>query len=84
MAEAIENVAGTPISWGVCEVPGWGREVVDLLRSAGYERWLVLEQDTAITGEEPPVGRGPVIDARTSIDYLHSLAPARRERVAES
>jgi inosose dehydratase len=59
-------------------------EVVDLLRTAGYERWLVLEQDTAITGEEPPVGRGPVIDVRTSIDYLHSLAPARRERVADS
>jgi inosose dehydratase len=59
-------------------------EVVDLLRTAGYERWLVLEQDTAITGQEPPVGRGPVIDVRTSIDYLHTLAPARRERVAES
>jgi inosose dehydratase len=59
-------------------------EVVDLLQTAGYERWLVLEQDTAITGEEPPVGRGPVIDVRTSIDYLQSLAPARRERVAES
>jgi inosose dehydratase len=59
-------------------------DVVDLLNGAGYERWLVLEQDTAITGEEPPVGRGPVIDVRTSIDYLHSLAPARRERVAES
>jgi inosose dehydratase len=50
----------------------------------GYERWLVLEQDTAITGEEPPVGSGPVTDVRTSIEYLHSRAPARRERVAES
>jgi inosose dehydratase len=59
-------------------------EVVDLLNAAGYERWLVLEQDAAITGEEPPVGRGPVIDVRTSIEYLHSPAPARRERVAES
>jgi inosose dehydratase len=59
-------------------------EVVDLLHAAGYGRWLVLEQDTAITGEEPPVGRGPVIDVRTSIDYLHPPAPARRERVAES
>jgi inosose dehydratase len=58
--------------------------VVDLLGSAGYERWLVLEQDTAITGEEPPVGRGPVTDVRTSIEYLHSLASTRRERVAES
>ena len=50
----------------------------------GYEGWLVLEQDTALTGEEPPVGSGPVTDARTSIEYLHSLAPARRERVLES
>lgn len=49
----------------------------------GYERWLVLEQDTALTGEEPPVGSGPVIDVRTSIEYLHTLAPLR-ERVAES
>jgi inosose dehydratase len=57
-------------------------EVLDGLD--GYDRWLVLEQDTAITGEEPPVGSGPVIDVRTSIEYLHSLAPARRERVAES
>jgi inosose dehydratase len=61
-------------------------EVVGLLNAAGYERWLVLEQDTAITGEEPPVGRGPVTDVRTSIEYLHTLAsPAtRRERVADS
>ena len=59
-------------------------DVIDLLHTAGYERWLVLEQDTAITGEEPPVGSGPVTDVRTSIEYLHTLAPlARRERVAE-
>ena len=59
-------------------------EVVELLQTSGYERWLVLEQDTALTGEEPPVGSGPVTDVRTSIEYLHTLAPARRERVAES
>jgi inosose dehydratase len=50
-------------------------EVMDALHVSGYERWLVLEQDTAITGEEPPVGSGPVTDVRTSIEYLHSLAP---------
>jgi inosose dehydratase len=54
-------------------------EVLDGLD--GYGRWLVLEQDTALTGEEPPVGSGPVTDVRTSIEYLHTLA--RRERVAE-
>jgi inosose dehydratase len=57
-------------------------EVLDGLD--GYERWLVLEQDTALTGEEPPVGSGPVTDVRTSIEYLQSLASTRRERVAES
>ena len=56
-------------------------EVLDGLD--GYGRWLVLEQDTALTGEEPPVGSGPVTDVRRSIEYLQSLAPLR-ERVAES
>jgi inosose dehydratase len=55
-------------------------EVVE--RLAGYERWLVLEQDTAVTGEEPPVGRGPVVDVKASIDYLQTLAPWR-ERVTQ-
>jgi inosose dehydratase len=58
-------------------------EVLDGLD--GYDRWLVLEQDTALTGEEPPVGSGPVTDVRTSVEYLQRLAPAtRRERVAQS
>ena len=57
-------------------------EVLDGLD--GYERWLVLEQDTALTGEEPPVGSGPVTDVRRSIEYLQRLASTRRERVAES
>ncbi len=51
-------------------------EVVGQLDRHGYERWLVLEQDTTLTGEEPPVGRGPVIDVQRSIDYLATLAPA--------
>jgi sugar phosphate isomerase/epimerase len=58
--------------------------VIEGLERSRYGGWLVLEQDTAITGEEPPVGRGPVLDVRTSIGCLHTLAPARRERVAES
>ena len=55
-------------------------EVLDELDAHGYERWLVLEQDAAITGEEPPVGSGPVIDVQASIDFLANTAP-RRERV---
>jgi inosose dehydratase len=87
LVEATQAGLFRPLGRGDAQID----EVVDLLSRAGYERWLVLEQDTAITGEEPPVGRGPVVDVRTSIDYLHMLAPgpvsgrpiARRERVAE-
>jgi inosose dehydratase len=80
LVEATQSGLFRPLGRGDVRID----DVVDLLSTAGYERWLVLEQDTAITGVEPPVGRGPVIDVRTSIDYLHSLAPTRRERVADS
>jgi inosose dehydratase len=56
-------------------------EVVRLLDDAGYERWLVLEQDLAITGTEPPADGGPAPDVRKSIDFLSTRAP-RRERVS--
>jgi inosose dehydratase len=49
--------------------------VVDALRNAGYERWLVLEQDHAITGSEPPVGGGPALDVAKSIKFLSTRAP---------
>jgi len=51
-------------------------EVVHLLDRLGYDRWLVLEQDTAITGQEPPVGGGPVLDVQASLEYLRTLAPS--------
>jgi inosose dehydratase len=57
-------------------------EAVDLLEQAGYERWLVLEQDLAITGAEPPAGGGPVLDVRKSIEFLSNRAPTR-ERVSQ-
>jgi inosose dehydratase len=57
-------------------------EVIRILERTGYERWLVLEQDTAITGAEPPAGGGPALDVRRSIDFLSKPAP-RRERVSQ-
>jgi len=56
-------------------------EVVRLLEDTGYERWLVLEQDLAITGSEPPVDGGPALDVRKSIEFLSTRAPGR-ERVS--
>ena len=55
-------------------------EVVALLDDVGYERWLVLEQDQAITGTEPPADGGPALDVARSIEFMSTSAP-RRERV---
>jgi inosose dehydratase len=56
--------------------------VLRALARHGYERWLVLEQDTAITGPEPPVGSGPVVDVRKSIDFLDTVALEEEKGVA--
>jgi inosose dehydratase len=72
LVEATKRGLFRPLGHGDASIS----EVVGLLDRHGYERWLVLEQDTTITGEEPPVGRGPVLDVQASIEYLASLAPA--------
>jgi inosose dehydratase len=53
--------------------------VLDELARHGYDGWLVLEQDTAITGEEPPVGREPIVDVMESIAFLHNSALRTQE-----
>jgi inosose dehydratase len=62
-----------PLGQGDARIP----EVLRALDQAGYERWLVLEQDTAITGQEPPAGDGPILDVGRSIEYLTTPAPMR-------
>ena len=54
-------------------------EVMDALQGHGYDGWLVLEQDTAITGDEPTVAGGPMRDARQSIAFLHHTARMTEE-----
>ena len=56
-------------------------DVVRGLDDVGYERWLVLEQDLAITGSEPPVGSGPALDVRKSIEFLSMRAPEEKKVV---
>ncbi|MGH2835743.1 MAG: TIM barrel protein [Solirubrobacteraceae bacterium] len=57
------------------------KAVLDELRSVGYGGWLVLEQDTALTGDEPTVGGGPMLDVKRSIAFVHGLAQTKEERV---
>jgi inosose dehydratase len=79
LVEATQQGLFRPLGQGDARIS----EVLRALDEVGYERWLVLEQDTAITGPEPPAGGGPVLDVRTSIEYLSNRAPERGE-VTES
>jgi inosose dehydratase len=54
-------------------------DVLEGLQGYGYDGWLVLEQDTAITGDEPTVAGGPMRDARESIAFLHQSARTTEE-----
>jgi inosose dehydratase len=72
LVEATRRGLFRPLGTGDADIG----EVVGLLDQGKYERWLVLEQDLTLTGEEPPAGSGPVRDVQRSIDYLANLAPA--------
>jgi inosose dehydratase len=48
---------------------------VRALDGSGYGRWLVLEQDTAISGGEPQPGTGPILRRQTKLEFLRTLAP---------
>lgn len=56
-------------------------DLVAALERSGYHGWYVLEQDTAITGDEPPAGSGPVNDVRQSVAYLRTVVAPRLDRV---
>jgi inosose dehydratase len=75
LVEATQQGLFKPLGQGDARIT----EVLRALDDVGYEHWLVLEQDTAITGPEPPDGDGPVLDVETSIEYLTTLAPVKGE-----
>jgi inosose dehydratase len=75
LVQAVQHGLFRPLGDGDARID----EVVRLLGATGYERWLVLEQDVAITGTEPPVDGGPALDVARSIEFLSRTAPRRRE-----
>jgi inosose dehydratase len=79
LVQAVQNGLFKPLGDGDARID----DVVRLLDDTGYERWLVLEQDVAITGPEPPVDGGPALDVSRSLEFLSTPAP-RRERVSLS
>jgi inosose dehydratase len=63
-AEAVRAGLFVPLGKGSVDVTG----IVDILESAGYQGWYVLEQDVMLPGV--PDGDGPVADVRQCLDYL--------------
>ena len=68
LLEATRRGLFRPLGEGVAEVAA----TLEALDAHGYSGWLVLEQDTAITADEPAVTAGPVLDATASIAFLNS------------
>ena len=76
-----ERLAGAPISWGVRRPRGAHvATVLHALDDHGYDGWLVLEQDTAITADEPAVDGGALRDAAESIAFITSAQTEENNR----
>ena len=72
LVEAVQQGLFVPFGDGVAEV----ERTVQVLESAGYDGWYVLEQDVALTGAEPPVGSGPVRDVQRNMEHLRRTLQA--------
>ncbi|SNT64051.1 inosose dehydratase [Asanoa hainanensis] len=58
-----------PLGDGDVDVAG----IVTTLTANGYSGWYVLEQDTMLD-EDPPAGKGPVLDVRRSLEHLRKVS----------
>jgi inosose dehydratase len=58
-----------PVGSGDVDIAG----VIRHLEGNGYRGWYVLEQDCALNADPLP-GEGPLADAKSSVDYLRTIA----------
>jgi len=69
LMQAVQSGIFPPVGQGDIDLD----RVITTLETGGYRGWYVLEQDAAITGNEPAAGEGPIEDVKTSVDYLKAL-----------
>jgi inosose dehydratase len=67
LLQATQRGLFRPLGRGVAKVAA----TLEALAEHGYDGWLVLEQDTAITADEPAVKSAPMHDAQESIGFLN-------------
>ncbi len=68
LLQATQRGLFTPLGQGVANVAA----TLHGLDEHGYDGWLVLEQDTAITADEPAGMDAPMLDAAQSIAFLNT------------
>ena len=69
LMEAVQQGLFPNVGRGDLDIGG----VIESLEGKGYDGWYVLEQDAAITGDEPPAGKGPIEDVLENVNYLRDL-----------
>ncbi|MDQ2623248.1 MAG: sugar phosphate isomerase/epimerase [Actinomycetota bacterium] len=74
--EAASDEAFLPLGQGDAPVAA----VIETLTEAGYDGWMVLEQDTSLSGPDVPEGDGPVNDVRLSLEFIRALDDAAAVR----
>jgi inosose dehydratase len=62
------DVLYRPVGQGDVDIRAILQSVVD----AGFDGWIVLEQDKVVL-EEPAPGEGPIADARASVEFVRGL-----------
>jgi inosose dehydratase len=68
LVEATRRALFVPLGRGAAPIT----QTLQALNEHGYDGWLVLEQDTAITADEPAVTSAAMLAARQSIAFLNS------------
>lgn len=69
LMQAVQAGIFPPVGQGDLQID----TVITSLERQGYRDWYVLEQDIAITGEEPADGEGPIKEIGISLEYLNGL-----------
>lgn len=80
LMEAVQ--AGIFSNLGAGDVPI--AAIIEALEARDFAHWYVVEQDTAIAGEMPEPGSGPIDDVRRSLDFLMDLPAARLQSGLEN
>ena len=71
--QGVQRNLFTPLGQGNVPIA----EVVEVLEASGYRGWYVIEQDTAILGDPPAEGAGPITAVEQSLTYLREVVAPR-------